>query len=1721
MKNWAGNSLGCLTLAAIISLFGHSVLAAPLAITSQPVSQSILVNSNVSFTVSTSGGQGAITYQWSFNGTNLVNNGHFSGATTTSLVIVNVTAADAGTYKMTVSDSHGPLVSSNAALTVIASSSPAVVLRGTNSFTLTASGTLLPLAFQWQLNGTNLSNDSRITGANSATLVLTNAQMSDQGNYRVVLNYSFGAVTSAVTRLAIVPIATWGYADGAGVNVPVTLTNAVFISGKESDSYGGLNLGLKSDGTMAAWGDSSFDRLNFPPGLTNLLAVAGGVRHGLALKSDGTVVGWGYYQSGATNVPAGLSNVVDIAAGYDFSLALKNDGTVVGWGQIGVPVEWTNVAAISAGYFHALALRQDGSIVGAGYNEYGQANTPAGLSNVVAVSSGGFHNLALKNDGTVFGWGYGYSGQSTIPAGLSNAVSITAGWYTSMALTSDGQLTGWGDNSANQLMMPSGLGNLVQPVALNYHSMALYQNPAVQVPPTIRWMGSTNRTIPYNQPALLLPVVMESLPMRFQWYCNNLPLAGETNRWLTFASAKPAQSGNYSVVITNNAGSITSSIVTLTVLPPAPPVVTAQTGDQSVIYGSTTIFTNSVSGTQPIIFQWQKNGTNISDGGRWSGTSSATLTILNTQPDDFGNYQLVITSPYGTNTSATAALSVVPMMVWGNSPAAVPLDLTNVISVAAGTGRSIALKSDGTVTVWPLDAAHTPPAGLSNVVAVTMGADPCAALKSDGTIAAWGANLASPGNPTNVVAIEVGNNNVAVLQDDASASGLGVWPTSGVLSMSAGDENILLAKDDGTVVGWGVNYYNAATPPAGLSHVVAVSSGYYHTLVLKSDGTVFAWGDNYFGQTNIPAGLSNVVEIAAGGVHNLALRRDGTVVAWGNYDQYSGAWVPSNLTNVVAISAGGGYSAAIVQNPATPIPPSVWWPGPTNRILTAGRTVMFVPIVNGSRPMNFQWFYNGAPLSGQTNRWLELPFLTEQRSGSYYFTVTNRYGSAVSREMTLSEAPVIFSQPLNQSNLLGGTVAFTAAVVGDATLNCQWYLNGSPLSDDGRVSGSTTTNLTIANLQTNDAGPYQLIVTNQFGMAISTSATLTVLVPAFISNQPTNRTVLTSSNVTFSVTAGGTAPLGYLWHSNGIPLANGGRFTGVTTSNLTITGARTNDSGEYRVIVTNDFISVTSSVASLTVLAPIQIVSHPASQAVMIGSNTSFAVTANGTTPGYQWLFNGAPLSDGGRINGSSSATLTIADVQSGDVGKYSVTVTNLLSAATSRWAALTPKASLAPLVRYVNLNNGTPVLPYLDWSTAATNIQDAVDASVAGELILVTNGIYNTGGRIVFFQLTNRVVIDKPVTVKSVNGPATTVISGSAPGVTGYSARCVYLSNGAMLSGFTLTNGNTIRGSNNPYPEDSGGGVWSASRNEFITNCFITRNFASYGGGAYLGTLVNCILETNSAVNGGGAFSNTLYNCRLKGNFVTLNGAGAYGAVLINCTVVSNSTPASSGGGGGIYNSSASNTIIYYNISGKEPNFSINTPMNYCCAPTLATNGIGNITNAPIFINPAGADFHLQSNSPCINAGNNAYATNAIDLDGLPRIVGGTVDIGAYEYQSPASTLSYAWAQQYGLPTDGSADNTDLDGDGMNNFGEFKSGTIPTNALSVLKLNSPVPGIAGFVVIWQSVGGVTYYVQRSTNLSDGFITIVSNRLGSAGTTSYADTTATNTVPYFYRVGVQ
>jgi hypothetical protein len=238
------------------------------------------------------------------------------------------------------------------------------------------------------------------------------------------------------------------------------------------------SLGVKADGTVAAWGYNNYGQCNVPAGLSGVVAVAAGSWHSLALKSDGTVAAWGNTDDGKCTVPTDLNGVAAVAGGYLHNLALKADGTVVAWGwngydQCTVPTGLSGVVAVAAGTLHSLAVKGDGTVVAWGDNTYGQCTVPAGLSGVVAVSGGHMHSLALKADGTVVVWGSNPYGQLDITPGLSEVVAAYAGVYHNLALKADGTVVIWGDNHQGQLTIPQGLSGMVAVACGDYHSHAL------------------------------------------------------------------------------------------------------------------------------------------------------------------------------------------------------------------------------------------------------------------------------------------------------------------------------------------------------------------------------------------------------------------------------------------------------------------------------------------------------------------------------------------------------------------------------------------------------------------------------------------------------------------------------------------------------------------------------------------------------------------------------------------------------------------------------------------------------------------------------------------------------------------------------------------------------------------------------------------------------------------------------------------------------------------------------------------------------------------------------------------------------------------------------------------------------------------------------------------------------------------------------------------------
>ncbi|MBU1908884.1 MAG: hypothetical protein KJ726_02425, partial [Verrucomicrobia bacterium] len=444
-------------------------------------------------------------------------------------------------------------------------------------------------------------------------------------------------------------------------------------------------------------------------------------------------------------------------------------------------------------------------------------------------------------------------------------------------------------------------------------------------------------------------------------------------------------------------------------------------------------------------------------------------------------------------------------------------------------------------------------------------------------------------------------------------------------------------------------------------------------------------------------------------------------------------------------------------------------------------------------------------------------------------------------------------------------------------------------------------------------------------------------------------------------------------------------------------------------------------------------------------------------------------------------------------------------------------------LIWYVATNSpvdgpGTP------WSNAFHTIQGAADVATDGDLVLVTNGIYDTGSRAVVSPMTNRVVINRAITVRSVNGPDVTIIKGAkaAGGGNGNGAiRCVYLASGAVLDGFTLTNGATCSSGDGNYTH--GGGVWCESDNAIISNCFITGNSAAQaGGGARKGTLFRCVLKGNVAVtsHGGGSYYGKLRNCLLTGNSAGDYGGGTAWAEAYNCTFVSNSAPY---GGGAAYGS-VWNCILYYNTS---YNWHGSAVFFYCCTTPELSAANGNITNAPQFLDLANANYRLSPGSPCIDRGANTNLS--ADLDGIARPLDGnndgtnTVDMGGYEFihslaDSDADGLTDS-NEIYSVGTDPL--RSDTDGDGAGDGDEVFADTIPTNSGSYFHLTG-LRRTNSFAVTFVCTNSRVYSLQAATNMVDGSWLMVDGATNVAGdiggTMSLTDTV--DSVQRSYRVGV-
>ena len=711
------------------------------------------------------------------------------------------------------------------------------------------------------------------------------------------------------------------------------------------------NLALTDEGRVMEWwsGLEDFKRREVPVAVSNVVAIAAGIRHSLALTADGRVLEWNLGSTESDDgtvsssigllVPNGLSNVVAIAAGDSYSLALTPEGHVVAWGenrrgQTNVAAGLRNVVAIAAGPWHPLALTAAGRVVAWGDDEVGATEVPADLTNAVAIAAGETHSLALTADGRVVEWGQtAWWDPIPLPAGLSHVIAISAGWGYNLALTDGGRVVAWGARGLVE-GTPDGLQNVVAIEAGDpFHRLALTSLPPDTAAPA--WFGPRRLVATTDFPFFHR---IRARNGAMSYGASGLPAGLALDATTGLITGVPERTGTYPLVFsaTNRIGSCAWD-VTLFVNGAAAPSI-ATRGLMPIGLGARLEF--------PVVTYNEAEA--FAARGLPAGLAIDPQTgVISGRPVELGDFEvsLIASNRHGIGT-ALLPLRVSPLVAWGRpafidaSALDVPGGLSNIVSVAAGQNHSMALTAEGRVIVWGEEWQTRVPAGLGRVVAIAAGSTSSLALTADGRVVEWGfwpnAGPAwAPKELSGVVAMAAGSLHGLALTIEGRVAAWGDnrygqtsvpadLKTKNVVAIAAGDTHNLALTDDGHVVAWGNNSWGnqirgPIDVPKELSNVVSIAAGDQFSLALTTEGRVMAWGGGAGSQTSVPAGLSNVVAIEAGGSTALALTADGRVVAWGDNQDLQNQ-VPSAVANAVSIVAFGSHGLALMKDPRIPAP---------------------------------------------------------------------------------------------------------------------------------------------------------------------------------------------------------------------------------------------------------------------------------------------------------------------------------------------------------------------------------------------------------------------------------------------------------------------------------------------------------------------------------------------------------------------------------------------------------------------------------------------------------------------------------------------------------------------------------------------------------------------------------------------------------------------------------
>ena len=332
--------------------------------------------------------------------------------------------------------------------------------------------------------------------------------------------------------------------------------------------------------------------------------------------------------------------------------------------------------------------------------------------------------------------------------------------------------------------------------------------------------------------------------------------------------------------------------------------------------------------------------------------------------------------------------------------------------------------------------------------------------------------------------------------------------------------------------------------------------------------------------------------------------------------------------NSAGVASSSNAALTLVYGPSFTLQPQS-----TN--VLPNTSVTFSGLAVAATPLRYQWKLNGTNLSNATNTTYTIVSVSAAHAGSYQLVASDNLVSISSTPAMLTVASdlVITQQPQSLNIPSGGTGLLSVGLTGSQPISFQWRRNTVDLA------GETNSTLVVTTF-----GIYAVRVSNPFTNLLSSNASVSVLNPPFITQQPVGATNLPGTDVSLSVSATGNAPLRYQWLFNSTNLVGG-----ATNASFTLTNIQPAQAGGYTVRITNLVGNVTSVVATLSVLVPPLITEHPLSQSVVAGGSVTLSVriTNTATLPAtFGWRRDGVVVAQGAFAPNDFTRFFTVTNLQ-------------------------------------------------------------------------------------------------------------------------------------------------------------------------------------------------------------------------------------------------------------------------------------------------------------------------------------------------------------------------------------------------------------------------------------------------------------------------------------------